>query len=70
MLPIFICTERKNYAKKHCSYSFFLHVHAFSFPSWMEHQHLYSQFVNTCGIPVCNIPADLQNEHLNWVYMQ
>ena len=62
MLPIFICTVRKNYAKEAL---LLLSWYAFSFPPRMAQQLLYSRFVNTRGIPGYNIPADLHNEHLN-----
>lgn len=62
VLPIFICTNRKNYAKEALLLIF---RYAFSLPSRMAQQLLYSRFVNTRGVPGCNIPADLHNEHLN-----
>ncbi len=62
MLPIFISTQRKNYAKEALLMIF---KHHFVFSPRMSQQLLYSRFVNTSGTVGGNIPGDLHNEHLN-----
>ncbi len=62
MLPIFISTQRKNYAKEALLMIF---KHRFIFSPRMSQQLLYSRFVNTSGTVGGNIPGDLHNEHLN-----
>ena len=64
MLPMFIATGRKNYAKEAF---LFLINHDVLLPPRMAHQMLWRRFVNVRGVSGGNIPADLHNEHLNRV---
>ena len=61
MLPIFISTRRKNYAKEAL---LLISQHDYLLPHRMA-QVIWSRFVNIRGVPDGNIPADLHNEHLN-----
>ena len=61
MLPIFIATGRKNYAKEALH---FISQQAL-LPGRLAQQIMWSRFVNIRGVPGGNIPADLHNEHLN-----
>ena len=62
MLIVFKASNRTNYSKEavillaqyHCLFS-----------ERKAEQLLYSQFINTRGCRGCNIPCDLQIEHLN-----
>lgn len=62
MLPMFISTGRKNYAKEAL---LMLFKYNFAVSPRMSHQMMYSRFVNTHGTIGRNIPCDLHNEHLN-----
>lgn len=62
MLPIFISTGRKNYAKETL---LMLFKHTFLFSPRLSRQLMYSRFVNTHGVIGKNIACDLHNEHLN-----
>ena len=62
MLPIFISTRRKNYAKEAL---LLISQHDYLLPHRMAQQVIWSRFVNIRGVPGGNIPADLHNEHLN-----
>ena len=61
MLPIFVATGRKNYAKE----ALLFIAHQELIPGRLSQQMLWSRFVNTTGGAGHNIPADLHNEHLN-----
>ena len=59
MLPIFIGSGRKNYAKE----ALMLIGHQELLPGRLSQQMLWSRFVNVSGGKGKNIPADLHNEH-------
>ena len=61
-LLIFKSARRTNYALE--AFTLLSQYHVL-FPQRLREQLLWSRFVNTQGKPSCNIPADLQNEHLN-----
>ena len=62
MLPIFISTRRKKYAKEAL---LLITQHDYLLPQRMAQQVIWSCFVNIRCVPGGNIPADLHNEHLN-----
>ena len=64
LLLIFKSAKRKNYAIE--AFHFLIQSKVLFSPRLRE-QLLWSRFVNTKGMPACNIPLDLHNEYLNLV---
>ena len=62
LLPVFKSSQRKNHS---IEVLHFLYEYTFLASPMHCHQMLWSRFVNTCGRPGTNIPADLHMEHLN-----
>ena len=62
LLVIFKKTGRKNYSKE--AFLLLLNYHFF-FSEGLAAQLKWSRFINTQGMPGCNIPCDLHMEHLN-----
>lgn len=64
LLPIFLCTNRTNYAKEALN---LLCQHKYLLTERQSIQLLYSRFVNTQGGRGKNVSCDLHMEHLNKV---
>ena len=62
MLPIFSASGSRNYA---CEAANLLIQHSYTLPPRLAQQLLWSRFVNVHGRPGCNVPVDIQLEHLN-----